>query len=141
MFELSKREPASHLRKDAARTALKASTALGLTLSAAALLAPIPAHADGGPIVATAQGRVQGLDVNGVSEFLGIPFAAPPVGNLRWRPPVAHATWAGVRQATAYAPICAQIETLGVFAGPANNNEDCLYLNVFTPNVGSHREN
>ena len=61
--------------------------------------------------------------------------------NLRWCPPVAHAPWLGVQQATAYAPICAQIETLGVFAGPANNNEDCLYLNVFTPNLGGHQEN
>ena len=43
--------------------------------------------------------------------------------------------WAGVLKTQAYAPICAQITTLGVFAGPANNNEDCLYLNVFTPNL------
>ena len=110
------------------------------------------AQGDNGPIVQTTQGRVQGFRTEGITEFLGIPFAAPPIStdpsatpcspnNLRWCPPVAHAPWLGVRQATAYAPICAQIETLGVFAGPANNNEDCLYLNVFTPNLGGHQEN
>lgn len=93
------------------------------------------AQGDNGPIVQTTQGRVQGFRTEGITEFLGIPFAAPPIStdpsatpcspnNLRWCPPVAQAPWLGVRQATAYAPICAQIETLGVFAGPANNNED-----------------
>jgi len=110
------------------------------------------AQGNNGPIVQTTQGRVQGFSTQGITEFLGIPFAAPPIStnpsaapcsptNLRWCPPVVHAPWLGVRQATAYAPICAQIETLGVFAGPANNNEDCLYLNVFTPNLGGHQEN
>ncbi len=78
---------------------------------------------------------MQGFISNGVDQFLGIPYAAPPVGNLRWRPPKNHAPWTTVLQATAYAPICALVTTLGVFSGPANNNEDCLYLNVFTPNL------
>ena len=97
----------------------------------------LAAHAARGPIVQTAQGPIQGTVVNGVAEFLGVPYAAPPVGNLRWRPPIAHAHWTTVLQTKAYAPICAQITTLGVFAGPANNNEDCLYLNVFTPTLNS----
>ncbi len=68
-----------------------------------------------------------------VSEFRGIPYALPPVGDLRWRPPVAAKPWEGVRQATEFGPACAQITTLGAFAGPPNANEDCLTLNVFTP--------
>jgi para-nitrobenzyl esterase len=75
--------------------------------------------------------------VNGVAEFLGIPYAAPPTGSLRWRPPVAAKSWTKTLKTIAFAPICAQIETLGVFAGPANNNEDCLFLNVFTPTTSS----
>lgn len=121
------------LRNRAAKSFLKASIGIGTMLCTAGPLA-LQAHASaGGPIVATTQGKVQGFVVNGVSEFLGIPYAKPPVGNLRWRPPVAHANWSGVRQATAFGPICAQITLFGAYAGPSNSNEDCLYLNVFTP--------
>ncbi len=120
-------------RRGSARTLLRTSLALGIALWSGALFAPTQAYAAGGPTVATTEGKVQGFVVNNISEFLGIPYAAPPVGNLRWRPPVAHAAWKNKLQATAYGPICAQIYLFGAYAGPANNNEDCLYLNVFTP--------
>ncbi len=84
-------------------------------------------------VVETKEGPVQGFIVNGVTEFLGIPYAEPTVGDLRWRPPKDHAPWSNVLKATEFAPTCALITTLGVFSGPQNNNEDCLYLNVFTP--------
>jgi para-nitrobenzyl esterase len=87
--------------------------------------------------VRTEQGTVEGLQVKGVREFLGIPYAAPPVGNLRWRPPIAPKPWEGVRRSTQFGLPCAQITTLGAFAGPANNNEDCLTLNVFAPEIGT----
>lgn len=85
------------------------------------------------PVVETNTGRVEGVISNGVDEFLGIPYAMPPVGNLRWRPPMDHSAWTNVLRATKFARPCAQATTLGVFSGPRNNNEDCLYLNVFTP--------
>jgi para-nitrobenzyl esterase len=85
--------------------------------------------------VVTAEGPVEGFAKNGVSQFLGIPFAKPPVGALRWMPPQPAAKWTGVRQAIKFGPTCAQVTTLGPFAGPANSNEDCLYLNVFTPDT------
>jgi para-nitrobenzyl esterase len=88
--------------------------------------------AQAAPVV-TAEGPVEGFAKNGVTQFLGIPFAKPPVGNLRWMPPQAPAKWTAVRKADKFGPTCAQVTTLGPFAGPANNNEDCLYLNVFTP--------
>ncbi len=90
-----------------------------------------------GPIVNPPAGPVQGINNNGVYEYLGIPYAQPPVGALRWQPPQPHAPWAQLLDATQFGPTCAQITTLGVFAGPANANEDCLYLNVFTPEVGA----
>jgi para-nitrobenzyl esterase len=93
--------------------------------------------ANAGPIVTTKEGPVEGFIQNGVAQFLGVPYATPPVGDLRWRPPKNHAPWTAVLQTTTYAPICALVTTLGVFSGPANNNEDCLYLNVFTPNLSS----
>jgi para-nitrobenzyl esterase len=52
------------------------------------------------PIVHTAEGPVQGYVKNGISEFLGIPYATPPVGDLRWQPPKAHAAWTETLKAT-----------------------------------------
>jgi para-nitrobenzyl esterase len=103
---------------------------LGLTLVAGAALAQSPR-------VDTRQGPVAGIAAHGVDEFLGIPYAAPPVGDLRWRPPTPAKPWSGVLKAAKFGPTCAQITTLGVFAGPANANEDCLTLNVFTPRLGA----
>lgn len=84
-------------------------------------------------VIQTKEGPLQGFTSNGATEFLGIPYAEPPVGDLRWRPPKEHAPWTDVRKATEFAPICALVTTLGVFSGEPNNHEDCLYLNVFTP--------
>ena len=89
--------------------------------------------------VQTKYGPVKGVLVNGVSIFRGLPYAAPPVGNLRWKPPQAPAPWADVRKATTFGPQCLQVTTLGAFAGPANAHEDCLYLNVYSANVGTSK--
>ncbi len=85
------------------------------------------------PLVRTAEGPVRGFVKSGVNTFLGIPYAAPPVGRLRWRPPRRHAAWNRPLDATAYGPTCPQVTTLGVFAGPTSVHENCLYLNVFAP--------
>ena len=85
--------------------------------------------------VSTAEGPVEGFAANGIIQFLGIPYAKPPVGLLRWMPPQPVPKWTAARKAGKFGPTCAQVTTLGPFAGPANSNEDCLYLNVFTPNV------
>jgi para-nitrobenzyl esterase len=83
------------------------------------------------PLVFTFNGPVRGSVTSaGVREFLGIPYAAPPVGNLRWRPPVAHAPWFQPLEATAFANHCPQPPSP---FGRASNTEDCLFLNVFTP--------
>jgi para-nitrobenzyl esterase len=87
-------------------------------------------------VVQTAEGPVRGFQHNGVYEFLGIPYAAPPVGPLRWMPPQPVERWHQPLDATRFANTCAQVTELGVFAGPPNINEDCLYLNVFTTRLG-----
>lgn len=113
-----------------------ASRSLGRVVVALATLGVMAASACGatsaapGPTVRTSQGELAGVTKAGVDEFLGVPYAAPPVGALRWRPPEPAAHWSGVRQATAYAPHCAQPATT---AGVQSMSEDCLYLNVFTP--------
>jgi para-nitrobenzyl esterase len=98
------------------------------------LLCGLAAGANAAP-VKTAEGPVEGFSKNGVTQVLGIPYAKPPVGALRWMPPQPVAQWTSTRKADKFGPTCAQITTLGPFAGPPNSNEDCLYLNVFTPDV------
>ena len=85
----------------------------------------------GSPVVPTNDGPVRGTTAGTVNEFLGIPYAAPPVGNLRWRPPQPAAGWRGVRDAIQFGPSCPQPP--GPFAPPGPFSEDCLYLNVYTP--------
>ena len=103
-----------------------------------ALLCGLAAGAHAAPVM-TAEGPVEGVARDGVTWFLGIPYAKPPVGHLRWMPPQPVAKWTGVRQTSKFGPTCAQVTTLGVFAGPANSNEDCLYLNVFTGDLKARR--
>ena len=92
-------------------------------------------HADS-LTVKTAQGKAQGKTINEgkVKAFLGLPYAAPPVGDLRWKAPAPAAPWKGVRDATHYGARCFQATVYSdmVFqdSGPS---EDCLFLNVFTP--------
>src|SRR5215472_8356309 len=85
----------------------------------------------GAPIVTTDDGAVRGMTAGTLDEFLGIPYAAPPTGNLRWRPPAPPAEWEGVRDATQFGPSCPQPGS--GFAPPGAMSEDCLYLNVTTP--------
>jgi para-nitrobenzyl esterase len=105
-----------------------------LLLTAAVALQPRAYAADRpAPLVQTAEGPVHGFVSNGMNQFLGIPYATPPVGPLRWQPPQPHAAWTEPLAATAFGQTCAQITELGVFAGPVSVSEDCLFLNVFTP--------
>jgi para-nitrobenzyl esterase len=73
-------------------------------------------------------GLLQGTSEDGLTVYRGVPFAAPPVGDLRWRAPLPASKWEGVRQATRFAP--GPIEGMKFAFG---NSEDCLYLNIWTP--------
>jgi para-nitrobenzyl esterase len=85
--------------------------------------------------VGLAIGRLRGLDAGGVAQFRGVPFAAPPVGERRLRPPEAVERWAGVRDATTWAPRAPQSLEPTPFRRLVDVpvDEDCLYLNVFSP--------
>jgi para-nitrobenzyl esterase len=76
-------------------------------------------------------GEVQGVVTEGISIFKGIPFAAPPVGDLRWKAPAPLQAWAGIKKADAFGPACMQ--AAGAMGNTAPVSEDCLYLNVWTP--------
>ena len=84
--------------------------------------------------VKTAEGILEGKDLSGVTIFKGVPFAAPPVGNLRWKAPQPVQKWEGVRKATEYGPNPMQEALFGdMNFGTKVNSEDCLYLNIWTP--------
>lgn len=92
------------------------------------------------PVVTIAQGSLRGALEQGLMVYRGIPFAAPPVGELRWRAPQPAPVWRGVRDATRLGPVCPQLlregyslETLG--GRPMS--EDCLHLNVWTADVSA----
>jgi para-nitrobenzyl esterase len=100
-------------------------------LAAAGILSlhAVSAHADNGAVV-TDNGPVKGVETSDGREFLGIPYAAPPVGDARWMPPSAAPRWHGVLKATQFGNHCAQAASP---FGLASQSEDCLFLNVFTP--------
>jgi len=81
------------------------------------------------PIATVSSGQLRGsLSYDGVAVFKNIPFAEPPIGNLRWREPFPPKSWSGVRDATAFGPACYQTGHLNVVS-----SEDCLQLNIWTP--------
>lgn len=83
-----------------------------------------------GTTIEIADGAVEGEVVGGTRRFLGIPFAAPPVGALRWRPPQPPTPWSGTLQTKQFSSACPQRPST---LGTPSENEDCLYLNVWTP--------
>src|SRR5262245_16495516 len=111
-----------------------------LLLMCASAVAIAPLVLSAAPdVVKVDGGQISGTVAEGVRIFKGIPFAAPPVGDLRWKPPQPAAAWTGVRKADAFGPMCMQqpypesspYYTSGVTPGLAMG-EDCLYLNVWT---------
>ncbi|QDH74034.1 carboxylesterase/lipase family protein [Brevundimonas sp. M20] len=108
---------------------------LSIAVSALALTACATANAQ---TVTAPAGAVRGTTENGIAGFKGIPFAAPPVGEMRWRPPAPAARWTGTRDATRYGAAC--IQPTPVFqtiysSDIGATSEDCLTLNVWTPST------
>jgi para-nitrobenzyl esterase len=83
-------------------------------------------------VVTTDKGQVRGTDLGGVVGFLGVPYAAPPVGALRWKPPQAAAPWADVKEASAKGTFCPQVPETGT-TPMSNTSEDYLTVNVWVP--------
>jgi para-nitrobenzyl esterase len=111
-------------------------------LSTATLAATIlmSGHADATtsaspPVVQTSQGAISGVLTNAVRAYLGIPYAAAPVGDLRWQSPQPPKKWSGTRNGTAFGSRCAQPKSI---VSPESTEEDCLFLNVHVPDDIGH---
>ena len=108
--------------------------AAGLAPFALLLSLALPSMTQAASVVQVKQGVLAGRTVGAVSAFKNIPYAAPPTGERRWRPPTEPTSWRGERDATTYGAVCIQAPAPGdpgVGAGPMS--EDCLNLNVWAP--------
>jgi para-nitrobenzyl esterase len=118
-----------------------------LLLAVAFVLAfdPVSARAQSGGEAAVVRvdagalrGSLSATDAR-VGVYRGVPYAAPPVGELRWRPPSPVAPWQGVRDAASFAPPCPQVERPGQPGAAVLGSEDCLYLNLWTAAAAGER--
>jgi para-nitrobenzyl esterase len=101
---------------------------VGLALAGSSLLSQSP------PIVDGTGGRIGGEHLaGGGAAFKGIPYAEPPVGDLRWREPMPVRAWSGTRDATSFSAICPQNSSATIPNAQELLSEDCLYVNVWTP--------
>jgi para-nitrobenzyl esterase len=89
----------------------------------------VRARALNAPVVRVEEGLIAGTQADGVTRFFGVPYAAPPTGEFRWRAPQPLQPWTGTREARAFSPVCRQ--TVPWISEP--QSEDCLYLNVWAP--------
>jgi para-nitrobenzyl esterase len=103
-------------------------------IAIALVFAGVACAADTNPVVPVTGGQVRGrMSEGGGASFKGVPFAQPPLGDLRWRDPAPVKPWTGIREAAAFGPACTQ-DIFGFNAQEApGNKEDCLYLNIWTP--------
>jgi para-nitrobenzyl esterase len=104
--------------------------------TAATMLLALAAPCSAAPVVKAPAGTLAGQADGAVNVFKGIPYARPPVGPLRWKPPAPLPHWSGTKQATEFGPACVQpvSKFVSVYSGPAlPMSEDCLTLNIWAP--------
>lgn len=98
-----------------------------------------PVYYEPRPILETKNGKLQGVERDGMVMYKNIPYAAPPVGDLRWRPPQPAQPWTGVRDASQFGQACLQPYMQGLTSELVPGSEDCLKLNVFAPKGAKNR--
>lgn len=107
--------------------------AIAIALACLFGITAAPGHAEPTtPPIKVSGGEIVGSDDGAVRTWLGVPYAAPPVGDLRWRPPAPVIPWSGIKQTRSFSAACAQTATW--VTNP--KSEDCLYLNIWAPEQG-----
>ena len=106
---------------------------ISITLVLVTFLASLTLAPAQTPTAQTESGVISGIREGGLGVYKGVPFAAAPLGDLRWRPPVPVAPWLGIRKTDAFAPACMQVGVSMPGETPPVVSEDCLYLNIWTP--------
>ena len=95
------------------------------------------------PVVTVKSGKLEGTFENGLYAFKGVPYAAPPVGDLRWMPPQPVKPWEGVRKADKFGAVASQVipprSVLPSIEEPEPQSEDCLFLNIWTPGLDNKK--
>lgn len=86
------------------------------------------------PVVETHQGYIRGIKENGIAVFKGVPYAQPPIANLRYQPPAPHEPWTDTLDAVQFGPAALQPAGPGV-----TGSDNCLYLNLYTPGIDNHK--
>jgi para-nitrobenzyl esterase len=104
----------------------------------ALVLAMLMPSAGSARIAAPPAGRMEGAEEGDVAVYKGVPYAMPPLGDLRWRDPQPIKAWADVREAKVFAPACMQTGTSMPGEDPPSASEDCLYLNIWAPMRARH---
>src|SRR5580692_9534191 len=128
---------ARRVRRAALSAVSAVSVAAAVLAASAGGAVASPTSGSANPVVRIDGGLIRGASAAGVNSFLGLPYAAPPTGNLRWRPPQPASSWSGVRDATQFGASCPQAQAHNPFLPPGTISEDCLYLNVYTPTLRS----
>lgn len=105
-----------------------------LFITLAAMFLTMGVSAQNAPQVKTQEGVLEGINESGIKVFKGVPFAAPPVGEFRWKAPQPVQSWEGIRKADEFGPNPMQENVFGdMNFGTSKMSEDCLYLNIWTP--------
>jgi para-nitrobenzyl esterase len=116
-------------------------TALFLLLSLAANFPAFSQSISTSTKVKVEGGQVEGTIEDGITIYRGIPFAEPPVGDLRWRAPMPARKWKGVLKAAKFAPACPQQKNIvTAYYTKYGMSEDCLYLNIWKPNISENEK-
>jgi len=134
--------PASYPRLSASACRLAGITlGFGLLLTALGAAAAAPSSTPPRVVLSTGtlEGKLATVDGVALNEFRGIPYASPPLGDLRWKPPQPVTAWQGVRQAQRFGPRCMQLPLFSDMVFRSDGmSEDCLYLNVWAPSSVAH---
>jgi para-nitrobenzyl esterase len=131
-------QSASGIKGGSTPSTTKIQVILACLAAVVCISARVDVYNEARPIIQIKNGKLQGVEEYGMLAFKNIPYAAPPVGELRWRPPQPAQNWQGVRDASHFGQACLQPMVEGLNPELVPGSEDCLKLNVYKPKAGKN---